>query len=81
VYRHFADKNALIETAIQDELESMAALAEERLAADSGWDGLNRFPRKAIARQVAHRGLRDAFPGSCITQGPCGVPASASIHG
>jgi AcrR family transcriptional regulator len=64
VYRHFADKNALIEAAVQDELESMAALAEECLAADSGWDGLDRFLRKAIARQVAHRGLRDAFLGS-----------------
>ena len=64
VYRHFADKDTLIEAAVRDEVEDMVALAEECQAADTGWDGLSRFLRRAIARQVADRGLRDALLGS-----------------
>jgi AcrR family transcriptional regulator len=64
VYRHFADKDTLIEAAVHDEVDGMVALAEECQAADSGWDGLCRFLRRAIARQVADRGLRDALLGS-----------------
>jgi AcrR family transcriptional regulator len=64
VYRHFADKDTLIEAAVRDEVEDMVALAEECQAADSGWEGLSQFLRRAIALQVAHRGLRDALLGS-----------------
>jgi AcrR family transcriptional regulator len=64
VYRHFADKDILVEAALHDEVDGMVALAEECQAADSAWDGLSRFLRQAIARQVADRGLRDALLGS-----------------
>ena len=59
VYRRFPDKDALVQTALRDEFEALVALADEGLAEATGWDGLTTVFRRAVAMNVASRGLRD----------------------
>lgn len=58
-YRHFADRESLIEAALRDRVEAMASVAEQGLAAPTGWAGLTQVLREAAAMMVADAGLRD----------------------
>jgi AcrR family transcriptional regulator len=60
VYRRFPTKEALVEAVFTDRLEDMVTLAEEALAAESAWDGMVDFLRRAARMHSADRGLRDA---------------------
>ncbi|MEU4691142.1 helix-turn-helix domain-containing protein [Actinoplanes sp. NPDC023714] len=60
VYRRFPTKESLVEAVFTDRLEDMVTLAEEALAAESAWDGLVDFLRRAARLHAADRGLRDA---------------------
>ncbi|BBH66871.1 TetR family transcriptional regulator [Actinoplanes sp. OR16] len=60
VYRRFPTKESLVEAVFTDRLEDMVTLAEEALTADSAWDGLVDFFRRAARMHAADRGLRDA---------------------
>jgi AcrR family transcriptional regulator len=59
-YRHFADKDALIEAAMRDRLDDLVRIAEEGLANDDAWAGLAHVLREMAAVMVADVGLRDA---------------------
>ncbi|MCA9877194.1 MAG: TetR/AcrR family transcriptional regulator [Thermomicrobiales bacterium] len=58
-YRHFSDRESLIEAALRDRVEAMASVAEQGLGAPTGWDGLVQVLREAAAMMVADVGLRD----------------------
>jgi AcrR family transcriptional regulator len=64
VYRHFPNKDTLIEAALQDRVEAMLDIALEGLAAPTAWEGLTRVLREFAAMQVADRGLRDVALGA-----------------
>src|ERR1700760_3898707 len=55
VYRRFADKDALID----ERLAAFSQLAEEALAYESPWAGLERFLVSSLEQQAADRGLRE----------------------
>ncbi len=59
VYRHFPDKEQLIEVALHAEFEALLALVDVGLQTDSPWDGLTHVLRESAAMAVANRGLRD----------------------
>jgi AcrR family transcriptional regulator len=59
-YRHFADKDALIEAAMRDRLDDLVRIAEEGLANPDAWGGLAHVLREMAAVMVADAGLRDA---------------------
>lgn len=59
VYRHFPDKDVLVDAALAGPLESYAALIEECLAHDDPWLALELMMTRGLAAHVAHRGLRD----------------------
>jgi AcrR family transcriptional regulator len=59
-YRHFANKDALIEAAMRDRLDDLVRIAEEGLANPDAWDGLAHVLRQMAAVMVADIGLRDA---------------------
>ncbi|TFC04093.1 TetR/AcrR family transcriptional regulator [Cryobacterium adonitolivorans] len=59
VYRHFPDKQELIEVALNDAFESLIALMERNLEINSPWRALERALRDSVAMAVANRGLRD----------------------
>ena len=60
VYRRFPTKEELIEAVFTDRMEDLVTLAEESLAAPTGWAGLTGFLRTSAAWHTADRGLRDA---------------------
>lgn len=59
-YRHFANKDALIDAAMRDRLDDLVDIAEEGLANPEAWDGLAYVLRQMSAVMVADIGLRDA---------------------
>jgi AcrR family transcriptional regulator len=64
VYRHFPDKDVLIDAAIGDQSVVLVALIDEGLAAATAWAGLIHVVREVVALNVADRGLRDVAFGS-----------------
>lgn len=64
VYRHFPDKQQLIEVALHAEFEALLALVDAGLHARTAWDGLAHVLRESAAMAVANRGLRDVSFGS-----------------
>lgn len=59
VYRHFPDKAELVDAALAGQLEALAVIVEEGLAAETAWDGLVAVLTRGMAAHVANRGLRD----------------------
>jgi len=66
VYRRFPTKEALLEVALDEQLEQHVRLAEEALRAPTGWDGLVAFLRETARLHAADRGLRDLALGAEI---------------
>lgn len=64
VYRHFPNKDVLIETALRERVAAMLVVAEEGRANADAWQGLTRIMRTFAEMQVADRGLRDVALGS-----------------
>lgn len=60
VYRHFPDRDELVDAALAGPLESYAELIQECLAHDDPWQALELMMTRGLAAHVAHRGLRDA---------------------
>jgi AcrR family transcriptional regulator len=76
VYRRFPDKDALIDALFEEQMLAVVALAEEGLAFEDAWEGLEHFIRAALAKQAKNRGLKEmllgvrAVPlGGCAPQG------------
>jgi AcrR family transcriptional regulator len=59
VYRRFPDKEELIDALFLDGLAEIVAIAEEALALDDPWAGLEHFLTGAIEHQCADRGLKE----------------------
>ncbi|MFG2673492.1 TetR/AcrR family transcriptional regulator [Streptomyces sp. NPDC048445] len=59
IYRHFPDKEVLVDAALGDRFTELTALVDQGLAAATAWDGLTHVMRQAVAMNVADRGLRD----------------------
>ena len=61
LYRHFPNRQALIEALFDDGLDEISRIAEEALAAPSGWAGLRHFMVEMLLIQSRDRGLRDVI--------------------
>jgi AcrR family transcriptional regulator len=59
VYRHFPDKNELIETLFQARVDAMVAIAEAGLADPDPWRGLVATMTHTLELQAADRGLHE----------------------
>ena len=59
LYRHFANRQALIAALFEDGLGKLSRIVEESLALERGWDGLCRFMAEMLDLQARDRGLRD----------------------
>lgn len=64
VYRRFPDKEALIGALFEEQIDGVVALAEEGLAIEDPWDGLEHFLRSAVERQARNRGLKELLLGT-----------------
>lgn len=64
VYRRFPNKETLIDALFDDELDGIVALAEEGLAIEDPWAGLQHFLRAALERQANNRGLKELLLGA-----------------
>jgi AcrR family transcriptional regulator len=64
VYRRFRDKEQLIDALFDDRMDELVRTAEEALAADDPWLGLEAFFVGIFELQASDRGLRElAFAG------------------
>jgi AcrR family transcriptional regulator len=61
LYRHFPNRQALIEALFDDGLEEIGRIAKEALAAPTGWAGLRHFMVEMLLIQSRDRGLRDVI--------------------
>jgi AcrR family transcriptional regulator len=59
VYRRFPDKEHLIEALFMDRVGDVVAIAEQALAEDDAWAGLEAFLHGTCELQVANRGLHE----------------------
>src|SRR3954453_17931999 len=57
VYRRFPDKQELIEALFEDRIAEVLGIAEEALAEEDGWTGLEHFLRRSCALKVADHDL------------------------
>lgn len=73
LYRHFATKQALLDTALAHDVDDWAQAARAAATTEDAWAGLRRFMTDALTRQVAHRGLRERFASS--SEGPADLDA------
>ncbi|HWM18944.1 MAG TPA: helix-turn-helix domain-containing protein [Ilumatobacteraceae bacterium] len=60
LYRHFPNRDALIESLIWADIERLVALAEE-LVADDVADGLERWLGAVVRHGITYRGLADSL--------------------
>jgi AcrR family transcriptional regulator len=58
-YRHFPNKNALIEALMVERVEELRGIAEECLDDPDPWRGLCGYLERALAYQAADRGFKD----------------------
>ncbi|MBT0994498.1 TetR/AcrR family transcriptional regulator [Cellulomonas sp. DKR-3] len=63
VYRRFADRDELIEAALEQPLREVLAVAEEAAAATRAWDGLVLLVTRVTELLVDNMGVRDAALG------------------
>jgi AcrR family transcriptional regulator len=60
-YRRFPNKDALIEALMVERIDELGAIARECLDEPDPWRGLAGFFERALALQVADRGLKDVL--------------------
>lgn len=76
VYRRFPNKDELIDALFDEELDGIVQLAEEGLAIEDPWDGLEHFLRSALERQARNRGLKELLLGARM-----GQPSGCAVRG
>ena len=64
LYRHFPDKEALIDAVLDDAFGEILELADAALEQDDAWAGFSGFVEGAVALHAANSGLRDIVAGS-----------------
>src|SRR3954447_3870440 len=57
VYRRFPDKDQLVEALFEDRIGEVLAIAEQALAEEDAWTGLEHFLHGTCELQVADHGL------------------------
>ncbi|AEI11519.1 MULTISPECIES: TetR/AcrR family transcriptional regulator [Cellulomonas] len=70
VYRRFADKHELLETAFAEPLRDVLAVADEASRAEPAWDGLVQLLTRVTELLVENIGLRDLALGGYDDLGP-----------
>ena len=61
LYRHFPNRQLLIEALFTDSIETISYMVDEALAAPRAWDGLCHFMSEMLKLQSGDRGLRDVI--------------------
>src|SRR4051812_12444439 len=61
LYRHFPNKDALIDAVVDARFAELTAAAEEALEAHDAWDGFAGFLGAAVRLQATDRGFKDAL--------------------
>jgi len=61
LYRHFPNKDALIDAVVDARFAELTAAAEEALEAVDAWDGFAGFLGTAVRLQATDRGFKDAL--------------------
>jgi len=64
VYRHFPDREQLIDGLFEQRIDEIARLLEEALEDPDPWLGLTRFLERNLALQAQDRGLRELILGA-----------------
>jgi AcrR family transcriptional regulator len=64
VYRHFPDREQLIEALFEERLRQIVDLLQEATEDPDPWRGLITFHERALALQAADRGLKELMLGS-----------------
>jgi AcrR family transcriptional regulator len=81
VYRRFPNKEALIDALFDDQIDGIVGLAEEGLAIEDPWTGLEHFLRAALERQAENRGLKELLLGARMGQASgCAAPGRERIE-
>jgi AcrR family transcriptional regulator len=61
LYRHFPNKDALVDAVVDARFAELTAAAEEALEAEDAWDGFAGFLAAAVRLQATDRGFKDAL--------------------
>ena len=64
VYRHFPDREQLIEGLFEERIDQVEAVLQEALEDPDPWHGLTRFLERLIELQAADRGLQQLLLGA-----------------
>lgn len=64
VYRHFRDKELLIDALFEQRIDTLAAIAEQGLADPDPWNGFVLFLERSFAEQAVDRGLKELMIGT-----------------
>src|SRR5205085_4050006 len=64
VYRHFPDREQLIDGLFEQRIDEVAALLQEALEDPDPWRGLTTFLERNLALQSQDRGLRELILGA-----------------
>jgi len=59
LYRHFPNKEDLIDAVLEDAFAGLLDAAKEASEAEDAWAGLTSFLERALAEHVGNRGLKD----------------------
>ena len=84
VYRHFPDKDQLVEGLFEQRIEELVTRMEQAVADPDPWHGLTSFIRESTEMQADDRGIKDLLTGGHVgpradLQGP--EPADADGRG
>ena len=80
LFRHFPTKDDLIAAIIEERIASLLAIADEGLADDDPWAGLERFLRGGAGMHAADRGLMNAIKHRALGN-PCLDSCRADLLG
>ncbi|EFL24843.1 transcriptional regulator [Streptomyces himastatinicus ATCC 53653] len=81
VYRKYPDKQALAEAVFGEELDEIAAMAQEARAEDDAFAALAGFLERALARAAHNRGLRELMRHGIIEgAGPARARQEITLH-
>jgi len=66
VYRHFPDKDQLVEGLFEQRIEDLVTRMEQALADPDPWHGLTSFIRYSCDMQACDRGIKDLLTGGHV---------------
>jgi AcrR family transcriptional regulator len=66
VYRHFPDKDQLVEGLFEQRMQALVTRMEQALADPDPWRGLTAFIRDSTEMQACDRGIKDLLTGGHV---------------